>query len=92
MQIEKHKNVLNEIENIENKLQNTLAQSNSNTEDEDTLDSYMSQITGNQVVDKLEARKYKVSIFIPSIFLSRRTILGFTLHFLILEFTYGSEN
>lgn len=61
--MEKHKNVLQEIENVEKKLQTTLNDSKRQNENsDDALDSYMSTISSEKVVDKLEARKYRVGI------------------------------
>ncbi|XP_065225070.1 kanadaptin [Planococcus citri] len=55
--MEKHKNVLQEIENVEKKLQimDSLKRSN---DSEDALESYMSTINSGNV-DKLEMRRYK---------------------------------
>lgn len=54
--------VLKEIEEIERKLSNMLtAASAVSTEDEENIDSFMSNKNSGQIIDKLELRKQKVS-------------------------------
>ncbi|XKL62550.1 hypothetical protein PGB90_002383 [Kerria lacca] len=58
--IQKHMSVLKEIEEIERKLSNMLtAASAVSTEDEENIDSFMSNKNSGQIIDKLELRKQK---------------------------------
>lgn len=62
-QMEKHKNVLKEIESMQQKLDTMLmnASRNKNALNEDNVEAFFSAKSSGQVVDKLEMRMCRVS-------------------------------